>query len=277
MFFRRLLACFVALTMVFSTAYAQDDQTIHLLLIGVDSSSPDKAGRSDTMMLAQIRPQSHEVKLVSFLRDLYVPIPGYGRARLNAAYFHGGETLLKETLTKNFGITIDRTVTVHFSALADMVDDLGGIEIDITEEERRHLNKLLKDYGGTVPDVETPGLQRLNGLQALTYSRIRKLDSDFQRTSRQHTVIAAMLRQMAQMTKWELFKMAVTNLGRVQTSFSLSDLYRLSPIFGKIADLTIQSAHIPFEGTYTDETISGMMVLKADLEENRNLLEQFLK
>ena len=83
--------------------------------------------------------------LTSVLRDLYVPIPGYGRARLNAAYFPGGETLLKETLTKNFGITIDRTVTVHFSALADMVDDLGGIEIDITEEERRHLNKLLKD------------------------------------------------------------------------------------------------------------------------------------
>ena len=276
MFFRRLLACFLALMIGFSTAHAQEDQMLHLLLIGVDSHSPGKAGRSDTMMLAQIDLQTHDVRLVSFLRDLYVPISGHGRTRLNAAYFYGGEALLKETLQKNFGVTVDRTITVHYSVLADMVDELGGIEIDVTEDERRHLNKLLEDYAGSVPDVPSSGLQLLSGLQALTYSRIRKLDSDFQRTSRQQTVIAAMLKQMARMTKWELFKMAVANLGKVQTDFTLGDLYRLSPMFGKIADLNIQTAHVPFEGTYTDETINGMMVLKPDLEKNRNLLEQFL-
>ena len=277
MFFRRLLACFLALMLCTSTAIAQEEQTLHLLLIGVDSQSPGKAGRSDTMMLAQIDLQTHDVRLVSFLRDLYVAIPGHGRTRLNAAYFYGGEELLKETLQKNFGVAVDRTVTVHYSVLADLVDELGGIEIDVTEAERRHLNKLLEDYGGTVPDVEKPGLQRLSGLQALTYSRIRKLDSDFQRTSRQQTVLAAMLKQMARMTKWELFKMAVANLGKVQTDFTLGDLYRLSPMFGKVADLNIQTAHIPFDGTYTDETINGMMVLKPDLDKNRNLLKQFLR
>ena len=276
MFFRRLLACFLALMLCTSTAIAQEEQTLHLLLIGVDSQSPGKAGRSDTMMLAQIDLQTHDVRLVSFLRDLYVLIPGHGRTRLNAAYFYGGEELLKETLQKNFGVAVDRTVTVHYSVLADLVDELGGIEIDVTEAERRHLNKLLEDYGGTVPDVEIPGLQRLSGLQALTYSRLRKLDSDFQRTSRQQTVLAAMLKQMARMTKWELFKMAVANLGKVQTDFTLGDLYRLSPMFGKVADLNIQTAHVPFDGTYTDETINGMMVLKPDLEKNQNLLEQFL-
>ena len=275
--FRRFLACILAMLLCIPAARAQEKQALHLLLIGVDSNSPGKAGRSDTMMLAQIDLQTHDVRLVSFLRDLYVSIPDHGRARLNAAYFYGGEKLLKETLQKNFGVTIDRTVTVHYSVLSDMVDELGGIEIDITEAERRHLNKLLLDYGDGVPEVDAPGLQRLSGLQALTYSRIRKLDSDFQRTSRQQTVIAAMLKQMAQMSKWELFKLAVANLSKVQTDFTLGDLYRLAPLFGKIADLSIQTARVPFDGTYTDETINGMMVLKPNLEKNQNLLEQFLK
>ena len=274
---RRFLACILAMLLCIPAARAQEKQALHLLLIGVDSNSPGKAGRSDTMMLAQIDLQTHDVRLVSFLRDLYVSIPDHGRARLNAAYFYGGEKLLKETLQKNFGVTIDRTVTVHYSVLSDMVDELGGIEIDITEAERRHLNKLLLDYGDGVPEVDAPGLQRLSGLQALTYSRIRKLDSDFQRTSRQQTVIAAMLKQMAQMSKWELFKLAVANLSKVQTDFTLGDLYRLAPLFGKIADLSIQTARVPFDGTYTDETINGMMVLKPNLEKNQNLLEQFLK
>jgi len=275
--FRRFLACILAMLLCIPAARAQEKQALHLLLIGVDSNSPGKAGRSDTMMLAQIDLQTHDVRLVSFLRDLYVSIPDHGRARLNAAYFYGGEKLLKETLQKNFGVTIDRTVTVHYSVLSDMVDELGGIEIDITEAERRHLNKLLLDYGDGVPEVDAPGLQRLSGLQALTYSRIRKLDSDFQRTSRQQTVIAAMLKQMARMSKWELFKLAVANLSKVQTDFTLGDLYRLAPLFGKIADLSIQTARVPFDGTYTDETINGMMVLKPNLEKNQNLLEQFLK
>lgn len=249
---------------------------MNLLLIGVDSNAPDKAGRSDTMMLAQIDQTNGTVRLVSFLRDLYVPIPGHGRTRLNAAYFYGGEELLKETLKENFGVEIDRTVTVHYRVLADLVDQLGGVEIDITEAERKHLNKLLADYGGTVPDVAEPGLQRLSGLQALTYSRIRKIDSDFQRTSRQQTVIAAMLREMSSMGKWPLFKLAVANMSKVKTDFTLGDLYRLAPLFGRIGELEIKTAHVPFEGTYTDETINGMMVLKPHLDKNKTLLKNFL-
>lgn len=255
---------------------AGEKTALNLLIIGVDSASPGKTGRSDTMMLAQIDYENNDVRLVSFLRDLYVPIPGHGRTRLNAAYFYGGEELLRKTLKTNFGVEVDRTVTVHYRVLADLVDQLGGVEIDVTEAERRHLNKLLLDYGGTVPDVSEPGLQRLNGLQALTYSRIRKIDSDFQRTSRQQTVIAAMLREMSGMGKWPLFRFAVSNMSKVQTDFTLGDLYRLAPMMGKLDELTITTAHVPFEGTYTDETISGMMVLKPNLDKNQKLLKTFL-
>lgn len=276
MFLKRLTAFILALILLTGSAMAGEKTALNLLIIGVDSASPGKTGRSDTMMLAQIDYQNNDVRLVSFLRDLYVPIPGHGRTRLNAAYFYGGEELLRKTLKANFGVEVDRTVTVHYKVLADLVDQLGGVEIDVTEAERRHLNKLLLDYGGTVPDVSEPGLQRLNGLQALTYSRIRKIDSDFQRTSRQQTVIAAMLREMSGMGKWPLFRLAVSNMSKVQTDFTLGDLYRLAPMMGKLDELTITTAHVPFEGAYTDETISGMMVLKPNLEKNQKLLKTFL-
>ncbi|MBP3645312.1 MAG: LCP family protein [Clostridia bacterium] len=276
MFLKRLTACIFALMLLTGSAMAGEKTALNLLIIGVDSASPGKTGRSDTMMLAQIDYQNNDVRLVSFLRDLYVPIPGHGRTRLNAAYFYGGEELLRKTLKTNFGVEVDRTVTVHYRVLADLVDQLGGVEIDVTEAERRHLNKLLADYGDSVPRVPAPGLQRLSGLQALTYSRIRKIDSDFQRTSRQQTVIAAMLREMSGMGKWPLFRLAVSNMSKVQTDFTLGDLYRLAPMMGKLDELTITTAHVPFEGTYTDETISGMMVLKPNLEKNQKLLKTFL-
>ena len=275
---RRL--CILAVLLIcllsgFAHAHAQET-AMNVLLIGVDSAAEGQRGRSDVMMLARIRPEQGTVHLVSFLRDLYVSIPGVGKTRLNAAYHYGGEEMLVKTLEKTFGISVDRTATVHFSLLADLVDQLGGVEIDVTEAERRHLNKLLLDYGGTVPDVTEPGLQRLSGLQALTYSRIRKIDSDFQRTSRQQTVIAAMLREMSGMGKWPLFRLAVSNMSKVQTDFTLGDLYRLAPMMGKLDELTITTAHVPFEGTYTDETINGMMVLKPNLEKNQKLLKTFL-
>ena len=276
MLLKRLTACILALMLLTGSAMAGEKTALNLLIIGVDSASPGKTGRSDTMMLAQIDYQNNDVRLVSFLRDLYVPIPGHGRTRLNAAYFYGGEELLRKTLKTNFGVEVDRTVTVHYKVLADLVDQLGGVEIDVTEAERRHLNKLLADYGDSVPRVPAPGLQRLSGLQALTYSRIRKIDSDFQRTSRQQTVIAAMLREMSGMGKWPLFRLAVANMSKVQTDFTLGDLYRLAPMMGKLDELTITTAHVPFEGTYTDETINGMMVLKPNLDKNQKLLKTFL-
>jgi len=275
-FLKRIMACMLALLVLAGSAAAQESRVMNLLLIGVDSTSPDRAGRSDTMMLVRVDIENNDIRLASFLRDLYVPIPGHGRTRLNAAYFYGGEALLKETLKQNFGVEIDRTVTVHYRVLADLVDQLGGVEIDVTEAERKHLNKLLADYAGTVPDVEYPGLQRLSGLQALTYSRIRKIDSDFQRTSRQQTVIAAMLKEMSGMGKWPLFKLAVANMSKVQTDFTLGDLYRLAPMMGKLDELTITTAHVPFENTYTDETINGMMILKPNLDKNKALLSAFL-
>lgn len=274
MFWRRTALVCMALMLLIPVALAEE--RLNVLLIGVDQAQSGQNGRSDTMMLASIDPAQGSVRLVSFLRDLYVPIPGHGRSRLNAAYFYGGERLLKETLEKQFGVTIDRTVTVRFSVLEELVNQLGGIEIELEEKERVHLNRLLEEAGLTNEVLTQAGIQRLNGRQALMYSRIRKIDDDFHRTSRQQTVIAAMLGQMAGMSRWELFRLAVSHLNKVDTDLSIGDLSRLAPLFGKLSDLKIQTAHVPFEGTFSDETVNGMMVLQANPEANRRKLEAFL-
>ena len=277
--FRRLFAAMLALALLLGTACAQT-QPLNILLIGVDTIREETNGRSDAMILVRADPEGGEARMVSFLRDLYVPIPGVGKTRLNAAYYYGGEQLLKETLQRNFGVEIDRTVTVHFSMLAELVDQLGGVEIDVSPRELAQLNNILNDYndsyGLSGGQVDQAGLQRLNGKQALCYSRIRKIDSDFQRTSRQQAVIAAMLRQAQTLDRWQLFWLALQNLPKVRTDLSLGDIAQLLPLVTNAQQLELQTARVPFDGAYADETINGMMVLTPNLERNRAKLHAFL-
>ena len=261
-------------------ANLQDSRFIHVLLIGVDTSG--RAGRSDVMMLASIDPQAGRIRLVSFLRDLYVTIPGHGKDRLNAAYFYGGEELLLKTLEENFGVSADHTLTAYFPTLVTAVDLLGGVEADITKSERQQLNKILEDYNrqvGLAADdglLETAGEHLLNGRQALSYCRIRKIDSDFQRTGRQQQLIESAAEQVKAMNLLELLNLAVTLLDEVETDLTLSDLAALAPLLG-CDTLDIQGAHVPFDGAYVDETIDGMMVLTPDLPANRSQLKRFLE
>ena len=279
MFFKRILAVLILLCTLAGAARAED--ALNVLLIGVDSSRGEARGRSDTMMLMRVDEPSGSIRLASFLRDLYVSIPGVGKTRLNAAYHYGGEELLTETLREQFGVEIDRTVTVQFKTLCNLVDDLGGIEVEIEPRELSALNKMIAeynaDYGLTGGQMDQSGLNVLDGRQALCYSRLRKIDSDFQRTSRQQAVIAALLRKVSQLDVWRLTGLALKYLGKVETDMTFQDVARLAPMLTKLENLTFQTAHVPFDGAYTDETVGGMMVLKPDLERTRRLLSAFLE
>lgn len=274
------LLCAALMLLAVTPARAEESGPFTVLLIGVDTSG--RAGRSDVMMLASVDPQAGRIRLASFLRDLYVSIPGHGRDRLNAAYFYGGEALLLRTLEESFGVSIDHTVTAHFPTLVTAVDLLGGVEADITEAERVQLNKILEDYNrqvGLAADdglLETAGEHLLNGRQALSYCRIRKIDSDFQRTGRQQRLIQSAAERLKAMNLLALLKLAVTLLDEVETDLTLADLAALAPLLG-CDTLDIQGAHVPFDGTYADETVGGMMVLTPDLAANRSQLKRFLE
>lgn len=279
---RGLVTAMVCAALLFtglSAAVAQENTAIHLLLIGEDAADVGN-GRSDTMMLAQIVPATGEIRLVSFLRDTYLPIPGYGYDRLNAAYVHGGKELLCQTLTGVFGVRIDRTAKVDFAAMAGIVDRIGGVELEISEAERKALNKILniycKERGLTPQPLEVSGPVRMNGIQALSYSRVRSLDSDFVRVSRQQNVLSALLRQVMQLEPYELLGLATECMSSVETDLTLNDLMALLPILWQQNEVSLTTSRVPYDGTCRDIKVDGKWVLETDTAANARLLAEFL-
>lgn len=277
-----LLLCAACLAGLTGTSRAEG-KPLQILLIGVDAYGDADRGRSDTMVLVQADPAAGSVRALSFLRDLYVAIPGCGTTRLNAAYSFGGEKLLKTTLKNNFGVEIDRTVTVSFDSLCHIVDALGGVELEVKEAEREQLNGILAAYNRGLKlnpsdgRLEQSGRVRLSGKQALSYSRIRKIDSDFQRAGRQQKVLAAMLESAKQMNFFTLARLAWTCLREVRTDLTLGDLNALLPLATGGAETDIAMGRVPFDGAYEDAVIDGMQVLRPNLERNRTLIRRFLE
>jgi LCP family protein required for cell wall assembly len=253
-----------------------------LLLIGTDTYSPKSRGRSDTMMLAQVDPKNKTIKLVSFLRDMYVKIPGKGTNRLNAAYAFGGPDLLLKTLKANFGIEPDAYVSVNFSRMADLIDAIGGVEVDVSSREISQLNGILQYYNRQMGKkqndsmVRKAGLQTLNGRQALSFSRIRKIDSDFQRTDRQRTVIEAAFHKVMALSWDKIGELVLDNLDNVVTNISAADAIKLIPTAITAKDATFETMQIPIQGGYASKMISGMAVLVPSLTKNVNALDDFL-
>lgn len=168
----------------------------NIVLFGVDSreNTLDKSTHSDTIVIASINNKTKDVKLASVYRDTYVNIPDIGYKKINAAYFNGGYALALSTINKNFDLDISEYVTVNFEAVVKVVDLLGGITLDIQENELKYLNGYVKELnkinGTNVGKLPSAGTQVVNGTQATAYARIRyTAGGDFKRTERQRIVI----------------------------------------------------------------------------------------
>ena len=159
---------------------ADDRDVFTLLLIGSDAYTDNTRGRSDTTMLVQVDADSKTIRVVSFLRDTYVAIPGKGSNRINASYSWGGESLLRRTLESNFGVTADAYLEVNFERLVKVIDAIGGIDVEVSERERTQVNSILRFYNEKIGDPEEDqlltesGLVHLTGKQALCFSRIAR-------------------------------------------------------------------------------------------------------
>lgn len=245
-----------------------DEEPVNILLIGYDEG--DGNSRSDTILLCTFHKESAKLTMTSILRDLYVSIPGHGQNRINAAYAYGGRALLKQTLEENLEIAIDTSLEVDFSGFAEIVDLLGGVTLELRQDEAEMINK-------STSGQLTEGPQLLNGKQALAYARIRKLDADgdFSRTGRQRKLLEAMLaeiRDAGPLTLLSLLRQAIPLIDADVSGESLLSLAaELLPI---LRHLQVTGQHIPAEGTYSYETIQGMSVLVADLEAARKLLKE---
>lgn len=253
----------------------------NILLIGNDSRTEDESGRSDAMILVSISSRTNTIHMTSLLRDIYVDIPGHDGNRLNAAYAYGGPELLMETLEENFDIEVNRYMLVNFQAFANLVDAVGGVDLEVTNEEVQYINGYLVEYnqlqgnpeGTDYLDTSLSGTIHLNGPQALAYCRNRYIGTDFARTERQRKVLAAAIKSapLALVTNGgELIDGVMSNITTNLTKSELNGLMLQAP-----AMLTYDmiSGSIPLEGTYSNANIRGMAVLEVDFEANKEYIQ----
>lgn len=255
-----------------TTIGGKDSPVVNILLVGQDRRPGEIRARSDSMILCTVNKQTKTLTLTSILRDLYVQIPGYGDNRINAAYAAGGMSLLSRTLEHNFGIRLDGSVEVDFSQFQSLVDRLGGVELELREDEAQLLNQTL-DAGISA------GVQKLTGEQALQYARIRSLDGDgdFSRTNRQRKVVEAILDSCKNASLKTLVTLVDDVLPMLTTDMSKFRILSLAmELFPLLPELELVSQHIPQDGTYSGKMIRGMAVLVADMDAARAFLEKTL-
>ena len=254
----------------------------NILLIGNDSRNADEGGRSDAMILVSISSRTNSIHLTSLLRDIYVDIPGHDGNRLNAAYAYGGPELLMETLEENFDIEVNRYMLVNFQAFANLVDAVGGVDLELSNEEVQYVNGYLVEYnqlegrpeGTDYLDTSLSGTIHLNGPQALAYCRNRYIGSDFARTERQRKVVTAAVKNapLALVTNGgDLIEGVMSNVTTNLTKTELSGLMMQAPM---MIAYDMVSGSIPLEGTYSNANIRGMAVLKVDFEANKEYIQK---
>ena len=253
----------------------------NILLIGLDARSEGEASRSDTMILASINRDTRKIILTSFMRDIYIAIPGYYSTRLNAAYQFGGPGLLIDTLQQNFGIPIDRYARVNFFSFIDVVNTMGGVDMYVSADEARVLNDYLKEInwltgrpeGTDYLDASTDGYYHLDGQQALAYCRIRYVgNADFERTERQRRVLGKLIETARGMGFPGLLNLLESILPEVYTDLSEDDCTSLLWDAVNILSYDIVNVRVPQNGYFTGEIINGQEVLGIDLWGIRDLL-----
>ena len=177
---------------------------VNILLLGVDNRSASlERGLSDAVVICSINKETGSVKLSSIARDTGVIVPGFkSKNRINVAYKRGGPELSMKTVNRNFQMNVQRYVVVNIHGLADIIDALGGIDLEMTKREAGRINfELRKEPMDKVKRKNVPavdGVQHLDGMQAVTYSRIRGIDSDLERTRRQRHLLETLLSHVMQ-------------------------------------------------------------------------------
>lgn len=260
-----------------------DDNVLNLLLIGQDRRPGEERARSDSMIIMTINKTDTTIKLTSLMRDLYVQIPGYSDNRINAAYAFGGMELLDETIKRNFDIEIDGNIEVDFSGFQQVIDIVGGIELDIHEDEIKVLNDYIRELNQMSEQDENAnvvtqaGRQHLNGIQALAYSRIRYVgNGDFGRTERQRKVLTAAFDKVKNSGVNEMLKLADTIFPLLTTDMSNADLIGAGMEVLGMGVSEIETYNIPEDASFQYASIRGMSVLVPDIDKCREVLREII-
>lgn len=262
-----------------------EDGVYNILLVGVEAIGNNSvaSGRTDSIMIATINTKQKTLGLTSIMRDSYVTIPGYYDTKINAAFGHGGIELLYETIAYNYNLRLDGSAIVSFKTFQKIIDELGGIDIEITPAEAQYLNTtnyVSKKSNRTLK----PGMNHMNGNQALGYARVRyraTLDGsvdDFGRTSRHRRVMGAIFKEVKKSNPITLVKLLDTVFSQVQTDIKKSNA---SSYLAEVMELSLDGVpldnlRLPIDGSYQGAKINRQAVVTFDAAANKEALANFV-
>lgn len=251
----------------------------NILLIGTDARDLNERARSDSIIIATIDNNTKKLKLSSIMRDTFVDIPGYGEQKINAALALGGPELLMKTIKENFDFTLDKYVMVNFWGFEDIIDGIGGIEVDVKDYEIPEINKFIGEVRDVKsPPITTPGLQHLDGQQALAYARIRKVgNGSYERTERQRRVLDIVAEKMMDVSVVKYPGLLYDLLPSVKTNIEPLTLLNYAYTVSKFGELKFEQLQIPA----TELSQGGLYrnkgwVLLTDKEQNGKILNDFI-
>ena len=262
------------------------DGITNILLVGTDGEYVEKGNRSDSIMLVTIDSKNKDIKISSIARDTYVDIPGYSKEKLTHAYAYEGIDLLKEVFKENFDLDIDKYIAVNFVSFMDIMDELGGVEVNVEEKDIKEINKYIDACYGYYKNkdekekeyIKEAGVQRLNGYQALAFSRIRYTDSAFARDNRHREVAQSVYKEFAQKGVDTYKRCADIVLNNTKTNISPMEMMNLAYTVLKINDKDIEQFQFPLEEHRKGHIISKQKgwVLEWDKEPNLEAWHKFI-
>lgn len=245
--------------------YDKNKDVINIILFGLDRKDRDEAGRADSIILVSVDRKRNKIKITSFMRDMYVPIPEMEDNRINSTYAIGGPALSIKTININFQLDIRDYVSIDFVGLTELIDKVGGVEIDV------------KSYEIEQCGVSGPGLQNLNGKQTLDYARIRHVgNADYERTERQRNILDKLYKKIKSQGVSKLPGLISSLVPYVETSLSNNEILSLTIEAIKFNKENLEQFRLPVKGTFKNMKIRGMDVLVPDISENQNKLHDFI-
>ena len=257
---------------VFETVDVLEGDMINIMLIGQDRRPGEERARSDSMILVTINQEKNTIQLTSFMRDLYVQIPGYMDNRLNAAYRYGGTDLMNDTFKVNFGLEIDGNVMVDFDEFTEIIEILGGVTLKISGAEAKYMNNASDNHF-------KEGTNYFNAEDALTFTRMRyAAGGDYGRTDRQRRVIMAIAESFRDADLVTIFNVIDQVLPHIVTNLTDAQIIEYATkgltILGNGGSM--ETLRIPQDDAHYNANIRGMAVLVPNLEACREDLREFI-
>ncbi len=252
----------------------------NILLLGSDARPDSGRGRTDAMLILSFNERTYEVKLTSLMRDIWTPMFGREPQKLSAAHVFGGAELTIRTINEDFGMNIEDYVLINMEGFEQVIELMGGINMDITEDEMQYINQSYNAQEELIGEKLTEFGENtlLNGEQALTYVRLRKLDNDWERTARQRKLIIAVVQKAIKLGGSELMSFINACMGYTVTSLEFTEVLQLAAI-GLQADVeNIEQLRLPADGTYSSGVMeeNKLWVMNPDFKKNTELLYDFI-